>query len=380
MTVAPARSDHLVALIADVAAVAARVAGADACAREAQAAAARRESARLSARLDASPLTDATADAVDERLAHGLAPVDSPAGAGSPAARVTDGWARALKIDQAATQEVAAVEYANLLACFDAEPSVARGVLHRPREALAELHALICRDLIDAGSAGQPRRTQQAVHDGAQGRVLYRAVEPEHVGGLLDGLAAWLAGPAHEEPALVVAGTVQERILRWQPFEAGNGRVARAASRVVLRARGVDPQGLAVAERLPAADPLGYHREVAAGMHRRDLGPWLERAAEAVLSGLIAAAEAVDPAGRPQPPVRAAAVVDGLDADEVVTVTDYAARAGVDRDVARADLRALVLAGRVEAVTGSGGLRVRARPPAAGPVATLPTASADGDG
>lgn len=361
MTVRVGATGHLAAVIEDAASVAARLAAAEPAARAVQAETARRESARLSALLDASPLTDDTADAVDERQARGLPAVEVPAGASSPAARVTAGWAQTLRIDELATQEVAALEYANLLACFDTEPAVARAFFAQPREALAELHTVISRGLVEPAVAGRPRRTEQAVHDGAQGRVLYRSAPPERVEGLLDELAAWLAGPATGEPALVVAGVVHERVLRWQPFEAGNGRVARAASRVVLRARGVDPEGLAVAERLPARDPLDYHRQVAASMRRGDLAPWLERTAEAVLSGLIAAAERVDPGGHADPPGRAADVAADLEPGDLLTVADYVAATGATRADARSDLRSLVLAGRMEAVPGSGGLRFRRR-------------------
>lgn len=354
-------SDHLAALMADAATVAARLAAADPARRRAHAGTARRESARLSARLDASPLTDATAAAVDARLARGMPAVDLPAGDVSPAARVTAGWARTLKVDAEASQEVAALEYANLLACFDAEVAVAGWLLDRPRHGLAELHEVICRGLVEPAAAGRTRRTDQAVHDGSEGRVLWRAAPPAHVAGLLDELAAWLTGPAAEEPALVVAGVVHERILRWQPFEIANGRVARAASRVVLRARGVDPEGLAVAERLPAADPLAYHREVAASMRRRDLGPWLERASEAVLAGLVAAADVVDPGGRPDPPSRAAEVAQSLAQGATLTVAEYAVLTGTSTAAARDDLRALVLGGGLELVPGTAGLRYRRR-------------------
>ncbi|MEX2621760.1 MAG: Fic family protein [Egibacteraceae bacterium] len=352
---------HLAALSADVDAVAARLAAVPAPARRAQAAVARRESARLSARLDASTLTDATATEVDQRLANGMAPVDGAADGVSPAARLVAGWAQTLKVDALATQEVAAVEYANLLACFDAEPDLAGVLADRPRAVLAELHTLVCRGLVDGAVAGRPRRTEQAVHDGAQGRVLYRAAPPGRLDGLLDGLAAWLTGPAETQPAVVVAGVVHGRILEWQPFEAANGRVARAASRLVLRARGVDPEGLAVAERLAAADPLAYHREVAASIHRGDLGLWLERAAESVLDALVTAAEAVDPGGAPDPPVRATAVAHGLGPGAAITLADYAEAAAVPRATCREDLRALVVAGWMAPEPGTHGLRYRRR-------------------
>lgn len=354
-------SDHLVDLVAEAHAAAARLAAAEPGARRALTAAARRESARRSVRLDATPLSDAAADEVDRREDEGLPKVADRPGGVSPAAEVTAGWARSLKVDRAVEQDVAAREYANLLDCFDAEAAVGSWFLDRPRAALAELHAIICGGLLEPGAAGRPRRTELAVHDGAQGRVLFHAAPPARLDALLDELEAWVVGPGGRTPALVLAGVVHERILQWQPFEVANGRLARVASRVVLRARGVDRDGVAVAERLLGADPAAYYGEVSATIRRRDdLGPWLERTAEAVVAGLRAAADAAGVAP-PDPPPRAAAVAGGLEAGDTVTVAEYAQRSGTGRAGARADLHALVDARWLEPVPGTRGLRFRRR-------------------
>lgn len=352
-------SDHLVALVCQAEAAATRLAGTDAAARRALAAGSRRESGRLSARLDASSLADATADAVDAREAAGLPPVDSlPAAAASTSSG--QGWAAALRIDQLPTQEVAAVEYANLLACFDVEAEVAGAFFDRPREVLVELHRVICRGLVADEVAGRLRRTDQAVHDGAQGRMLYRPPAPAALEGLLAGLESWITGPAGAKPPLVAAGVVHERLLQWHLFEAGNGRLARAASRVVLRATGLDPDGVAVSERLHAHDPTSYHAQVAAVIRRRDdLGPWLEGAAEAVVAGLDAAADALALTARPEVPARAEVVAATLTTGQVITVVEYAERAGTTRAGARRDLHSLLRAGRVHLEPGTRGLRFR---------------------
>ncbi len=259
-----------------------------------------------------------------------------------------------------ATQEVAAVEYGNLLACFDLEPQVAGWFFDQPIEALRVLHERICAGLVDPGVVGRPRRTAQAVHDGAQGWVLYNAADPDAVPGLLEELAGWLGRGSAAMPTLVVAGIVHERLLQWQPFEAGNGRLARAASRVVLRARGLDPHGVGVTERALAEDPMGYYGEVAATMRRRDdLVPWLERYAEAAVAALEAAADAVAPRPRSAPPERTGWVIEELASGESVTVTEYAARVGVSRERACQDLRALRLAGVLRLQPRTGGLRYR---------------------
>jgi hypothetical protein len=352
-------TDHLVALVGRSEAAAARLATGPPDRRAALALRARRDVARLSVRLDASPLTDETAGQVDAGLA--------PATAGSgPAPAATGGWAGALRLDTLPSQDVAAVEYANLLACADIEPDVAGFILERPLDALVRLHAEICRGLVDPALVGRPRRTEQAISDGAQGRLLYRAAEPDQVPGLLAGLEEWVRRSSAGLPALVVAGVVHERLLEWQPFEAGNGRLARAASRVLLRARGLDPDGLAVPERLLAADRGGYFAEVAATKRRRgDLTLWLERYGEALAAALETAADAVGTTTpTPSPPKRALVLAEELGPDGVVTLPDYAERAGVSPATARVELDRLAAAGVLRVQPHSRGSRYQRVPDA----------------
>jgi hypothetical protein len=360
--VAPARipyTDHLVALLGRSEAAAARIAGADPDRRAAMATDARREAARRSTRLDASPLTDETADAVEIRLAAGEPPVaHAPEIPTAEALRV--GWARALQLDGMQTQEVAAVEYANVLALSAHEADLAGALFDRPLQVLADSHGLLCNGLVDPEVVGRPRVTEQAMHDGAQGLVLYHAPPPAAVPGLLAALGAWLGDRSAGVPSVVVAGIVHERILEWLPYEAANGRLARAAARLVLRARGVDPQGLAVPERLLAADPVGYYAEVAATARRRgDLGLWLERWAEAVCTALEEAADAVDPRLPPALSPRARALAEALHSGVRVTVKEHAERTGIRREHALDDLRSLERAGVLRVEPRSRGLRWR---------------------
>jgi len=369
LTVRIAWTDHLVALVGRTEAAAARLAAAPAAARAALAADARRAAARLSVRMDASPLEEATADAVDARLAAGLPPVAAapaqvpatgPAAAGAVGAVGADpsgGWGRALRLEGMATQDVAAVEYADLLTALAHEDEAAALLEDRPLEALALLHRHVVHGLVAEDVAARPRRTDQAVHDGAEGRVLYRAADPAAVPALLDGLARWLTGRAGLLPGAVVAGVVHERVLEWQPYEAGNGRVARAASRAVLRARGLDPDGVAVPERVWATDLAGYHREVAATTRRGDLSGWLERALEGTAAALEEAADAAAGQAPPAPPPHAAAALAGL--APTFTLREYADLAGTTLAAAAADLAALARAGLATPEPGSSGLRHR---------------------
>lgn len=365
---APEYSHHLVTQVARVEAAAAvlRVATED---RPARVARARRRAARHSVRLDASPLDEETAAVVDARLSRGEPAAEAPEVV--TAAR-RGSWSRALRLEGMATQDVAALEYANLLASAEREAELAADLFVQPLATLTLLHGALTRGLLDVGMAGRVRSTSQSVHDGAQGRALWHAPEPGLLPGLLDGLVGWLAGPAAGWPGVVVAGVVHERILQWQPFEAANGRLARTAARLVLRARHIDPDGLMVFEESLAADALGYHAEVAATTRRGgDLVPWLERWADA----LVEAAETATSGLRgpdPTPPAHALRLVADTRPGQVLTLRDYIRRTGTGMEAARAELRALELRGDVRQAVGSRGLAWRVRDTAA------PVAHSDG--
>jgi len=344
-------TDHLVGLVGRTEGAAARLAAAPAGARGALAQDARRDAARRSVRMDASPLEDATAAAVD------AGDTALPQRAAVGAAGSSEGWTRALRLEGMATQDVAALEYAGLLDALAHEAEAAALLEDRPLEALALLHRRIVRGLVDDEVAGRPRRTEQAVHDGGQGRVLYRTPDPAALPGLLDGLARWLTGRAGLLPAAVVAGVVHERLLEWQPFEAGNGRLARVASRAVLIARGLDPDGVAVPERTWAGDLPGYHAEVAATIRRGELSGWLELALEGTATALEAAADLAAPGSVPAPPARATRALAGLGAS--FTLPEYAEAAGLTTSAAAGDLDALRRAGLTVPEARTHGLRHR---------------------
>lgn len=344
-------SDYLVDLVGRVEAHAARLRAADPETRRRWAAAARVETARRSLRLDASPLADDTADAV-ERGEAALQPL-IPSTAEAPA----DGWAGALGLD-APTQDVAAVEYAGCLAAVDAEPELAERLFARPHATLVALHERLTTGLVDPARADRGRTIDQAVHDGAQGQLLFALPEPEVARARLAALCDWLGGASASVPTPVLAGIVHESLLAWQPFEAAGGRLARAAARLVTRARGLDPDGALVLDRTASADPVAYHRQVAASIRRRgDLGGWLEWWLEGVaLSAAAIADRAVG--AQPQPPARLAAwAADSPPA--TVTVFDYAVAVGCTPEDAVRELRAGERAGVVRTEPGTRGLRFR---------------------
>lgn len=112
-----------------------------------------------------------------------------------------------------------------------------QGIWERtPLQAVARLHLVAAADVCPAEELGRPRTT-------SSGQQL-----PAHeVTARLDGLGALLAART-TAPAVVVAAIVHAELLAIAPFTWGNGIVARAASRLVLLTRGLDPKGLAVPE------------------------------------------------------------------------------------------------------------------------------------
>jgi hypothetical protein len=93
-----------------------------------------------------------------------------------------------------------------------------------PRQALARLHVLAARDLVDEDALGRP------------------------VAGVarLDTLLSSVLSPG--APALLCAAVVHGELLAVRPFAGPNGVVARAAARLVLMAGGFDPRGLLAVE------------------------------------------------------------------------------------------------------------------------------------
>lgn len=300
-----------------------------------------------SLRLDGSPIT--SVPDLDEVLA-GTAWQD----AGRPQQERAGTWLDALGRGQVPDEQVMAVEYRGVRAALRSD-DLADALLTGPREALDELHRRLTRGLLLPEDAGRLRRSDQAVHDATVGRVLYRPTRPDAIASRLALLAGWLQSAAAREHAIVVSGVTHLELLSIHPYEAANGRLARAAARLVLRARGLDPHGLAAAEEVLADDPLGYHEEVAATHRRRDVTVWLERWGEAVSGGLRRSARRLGLVDA-QPPQRALRFVDGRPTTGF-TVADYRAEVGVGPEETRADLAVLLDAGRITRVPGGRGLR-----------------------
>jgi hypothetical protein len=133
-----------------------------------------------------------------------------------------------------------------------------------PRQALARLHALAAADLVPVDELGRPR-------PGTAER--------------LDTLAEVLA--ATSAPAIVVAGIVHGELLGLDAFPPVSGIVARAAARLTLIERGLDPKSLVVIEAGHRELRAGYDAALAAYRTGTSDGiaGWLVHCADALVAG-----------------------------------------------------------------------------------------------
>ena len=131
-----------------------------------------------------------------------------------------------------------------------------------PVQALARIHALAAAGSVDDADLGRP-------------------VNPDGVSRLTE--LAWMLGQPTEAPGLVVAALVNAEITAAGAFASHNGVIGRAAERLVLLAKGVDPASVLVPEAGHAAEPAGYRSALSAysggtptGVHQ-----WLMYASQA---------------------------------------------------------------------------------------------------
>ncbi len=137
---------------------------------------------------------------------------------------------------------------------------------HSPLQAFARLHTVAAKGAVDDAELGRPRDGDAAERLAALARLLVRPTAA---------------------PALVVAAVVHAELRTVAPFASHNGIVARAAERLLLVARGVDPTSLTVPEAGHLAlrpeyesNLVGYADGGRGGVHA-----WLLYAAEAFTSG-----------------------------------------------------------------------------------------------
>jgi hypothetical protein len=113
-----------------------------------------------------------------------------------------------------------------------------------PRQVLARLHVLAAADAVNADELGRPRSEGQVTTDVLK---LGPPPTPIEVAARLESLSGLLTQPT-KAPALVVAALVHGELLALRPFGWGDGIVARAAQRLTLVERGLDPKSLTAPE------------------------------------------------------------------------------------------------------------------------------------
>ncbi|MBC9227129.1 oxidoreductase [Aeromicrobium sp. 636] len=134
-----------------------------------------------------------------------------------------------------------------------------------PVQAMARLHALAAAGSVPDSDLGRP-------------------VNPEGTARLT--LLASLLSRKTEAPGLVVAALTHAEIAAAGAFVSHNGVVARAAERLVLVARGVDPASVTVPEAGHVAAAPDYFGALAAyGAEETGVHQWLLYAAEAFTRG-----------------------------------------------------------------------------------------------
>ena len=142
------------------------------------------------------------------------------------------------------------------------------GVWRRaPLQAMARLHALAASDLVDDDALGRPRG------DVDTGRRLE--------------LLADLVTGGTRVPAAVLAAVAHGELLTLQPFGTADGVVARAVSRLITIASGLDPHGLGVPE-VHWMRRSGDYRAAARGFASGTpdgLAAWLVLSGEALHAG-----------------------------------------------------------------------------------------------
>lgn len=147
------------------------------------------------------------------------------------------------------------------------------GVWRRaPLQALAKLHSLAAGDLAEGDELGRPRP------DAEVGRRLEL---------LADIVTGGVTGARTQVPAPVLAAVVHGELLTLAPFGTADGVVARAVSRLITIASGLDPHGLGVPE-MSWMRRSGDYRSAARGFAsgtREGLTAWLVLSSEALNAG-----------------------------------------------------------------------------------------------
>lgn len=178
---------------------------------------------------------------------------------------------------------------ARTLAMYAEMPVVTDLVNTAPLQALARLHAVVA--VGSTPHVGRPRPDDDVVDP----LRLRTATDADAAGARLRAMASLLTMPT-QAPALALAAVVHAEIAVTQPFDWGSGLLARATTRLVLRAKGVDPDGWSIPE--AGLRLLGRPKYVAAlrgyaSGEPEAVAQWLILHSQAVAAGARAATDLV---------------------------------------------------------------------------------------
>lgn len=158
--------------------------------------------------------------------------------------------------------------------------------LGAPAQLVAGLHTAASAGLLPAREVGRPRLEGESAEGvevlGPAPGVAEARVRLASVHDLLRLV------PGGQQPALLLAAVIHAEIVVARPFVAGNGLVARALERILLRVAGVDPTGVAVPESGHAERAGTDYRGALAAYASGDpdgVRLWLEHCAGAVVRG-----------------------------------------------------------------------------------------------
>ncbi|AXH97138.1 Fic family protein [Ornithinimicrobium avium] len=172
---------------------------------------------------------------------------------------------------------------AGVVRATSATEHVGAAQLRAPAQVLASLHTAAAGELLPMAQVGRPRAAGEECREWTE---LGQAPGPKEVAerlALVHELVA--AVPAGSVPVLLVAAVVHAELVTARPFVLGNGVVARAMERAVLRVGGLDPTGVAVPE-VGHADRAGsdYRGAITAYASggREGVRLWLLHCAESV--------------------------------------------------------------------------------------------------
>ncbi len=121
---------------------------------------------------------------------------------------------------------------------------VCRTVSSAPLQALARLHVVAAAALLPADALGRPRVGRETSQELAD---LGPALPAGEVAGRLRAVAE-VVGASGSLPGVLVAAVAHAEIATVRPFVRGNGVVARALERCLVRSTGLDPTGVVVPE------------------------------------------------------------------------------------------------------------------------------------